>query len=254
MLFFMLQRFPNIKRVVINDINKRLTDAYLVVKERPDELVAQLRKIEKEYKRVTDEAARKQVYLNMRSRFNEEQSDVLTGTVLLFFLNKTCFNGLYRENSRGEFNVPFGRYANPIICNETVIYADSALLNNCDLLITDGDYYKTVDLLDNGTINFVYFDPPYRPLSATSSFNSYVKEQFDDESQRRLSYCCRELHELGNVLWMLSNADCHAANPNDTFFEELYQGFNFKHVMASRSVNANAAKRGKLSELLITNY
>ena len=121
-------------------------------------------------------------------------------------------------------------------------------------------YYKkikeanTAKYVEERNLYFFYFDPPYRPLSATSSFNSFVKENFNDDSQRKLSNFCRQLALKENVLWMLSNSDCSAKNPKDTFFEDLYKGFDIQRVIASRAVNANASKRGKLTELLIRNY
>ena len=254
MLFFMLQHFPNIRNVVINDINRNLTEAYRVVKEQPDELVLNLKRIEQEYKRLSDEESRKDYFLGMRQTFNEEALDALSKTSLLFFLNRTCFNGLYRENSRGKFNVPFGSYSNPTICNPEVIYADSQLLNKSDVEILNGDFEAIAQHIDRRRLCFIYFDPPYRPLSSTSSFNSYVKEAFNDDEQRRLAEFCRRLSNQGNCLWMLSNADCSAKNPEDRFFEEIYKDFDFQHVWASRSVNAVASKRGKLTELLIRNY
>ena len=184
MLFFMLQHFPNIRNVVINDINRNLTEAYRVVKEQPDELVLNLKRIEQEYKRLSDEESRKDYFLGMRQTFNEEALDALSKTSLLFFLNRTCFNGLYRENSRGKFNVPFGSYSNPTICNPEVIYADSQLLNKSDVEILNGDFEAIAQHIDRRRLCFIYFDPPYRPLSSTSSFNSYVKEAFNDDEQR----------------------------------------------------------------------
>ncbi len=254
MLFFMLQKYPNIRHAVINDINRNLTDAYMVVKDRPEELVLLLKHLEREYKTLSCENARKDFYLLMRKRFNEDNVSVVDKTVLLIFLNKTCFNGLYRENSKGKFNVPFGRYANPTICNEDVIYADSELMNRCDVRILNGEFTQTADFIDEHELSFFYFDPPYRPLSSTSSFNSYVKEAFDDDKQRELADFCRMISEKGNCRWMLSNSDCSAKNPQDMFFEDIYKGFNIQRVYASRSVNAVASKRGKLTELLIRNY
>lgn len=254
MLFFMLQMFPNIKRVVINDINKNLTEAYLNIKQEPEGLIYRLKHIEQQYLNIKAEDDRKNFYLEMRRSFNEENLSSLDKTALLIFLNRTCFNGLYRENAKGFFNVPFGRYANPTICNEEVIYADSELLNRYNVQILNGDFKDTTKNIDNAGLTFFYFDPPYRPLSATSSFNSYVKEDFNDDSQRDLANFCRMLDGKENVRWMLSNSDCSAKNPADTFFEDIYEGFNIQRVYASRMVNANASKRGKLTELLITNY
>lgn len=254
MLFFMLQKFPRIKHVVINDINKRLADAYRVVKESPDDLIARLETMDREYKRDGDEERRKEYFLLMRDRYNEEVPDRTERTALLLFLNRTCFNGLYRENSKGKFNVPFGRYANPAICNEGVIRADSELLNRFDVQIMDGDYAQTEKFADGLGHCFYYFDPPYRPISATSNFNTYVKEAFGDKQQRELAAFCRRLSKRDNCRWMLSNSDCSAKNPADTFFEDAYEGFAVQRVWASRSVNANGSRRGKLTELLIRNY
>ena len=254
MLFYMLQNFENIKRVVINDINRNLTEAYANIKREPEGLVYRLKHIEKHYLGIKTEEARKEFYLEMRHSFNEEALSSLDKTTLLIFLNRTCFNGLYRENAKGKFNVPFGRYSNPTICNEEVIYADSELLNRFDVRILNGDFKETAKAIDKTELTFFYFDPPYRPLSTTSSFNSYVKENFNDDNQRDLATFCRMLDRKDNVRWMLSNSDCSAKNPADTFFEDIYAGFNIQRVYASRMVNSIASKRGKLTELLISNY
>lgn len=250
MLFFILQKFSNIKRVIINDINTNLTEAYKNVKYKPRELVLKLKDIEREYLSITTENGKKDFYLKMRFSFNNYNLSNIDKTTLLLFLNRTCFNGLYRENSKGEFNVPFGRYSNPTICNEDVIYADSELLNQYNVEIMNGDF-EVISNDDN--LTFYYFDPPYRPLSETSNFNSYVKGNFDDNEQKRLACFCQQLSQKDNCLWMLSNSDCSSKNPDDLFFENLYYNFNIMRVYASRSVNADATKRGKLSELLITN-
>ncbi len=254
MLFYMLQNFQNIKCVVINDINHNLTEAYRAVKQEPGELVYRLKHTEQQYLSITTENERKDFYLEMRRRFNEEALSSLDKTAILIFLNRTCFNGLYRENAKGKFNVPFGRYANPTICNEEIIHADSELLNRYNVQIFNGDFKKTAKAIDKKGLTFFYFDPPYRPLNATSSFNSYVKEDFNDDSQRDLADFCRMIDHNDNVRWMLSNSDCSAKNPADTFFENIYEGFDIQRVYASRMVNSNASKRGKLTELLITNY
>lgn len=218
MLFYMLQNFVNIKRVVINDINRNLTDAYANIKQEPEGLVYRLKHIEQQYLPIKDYEEQRTFYLEMRRRFNEDNLSSLDKTALLIFLNRTCFNGLYRENAKGKFNVPFGRYVNPTICNEEVIYADSELLNRYDVQILNGDFKQTAKAIDNAGLTFFYFDPPYRPLSATSSFNSYVKEDFNDDSQRDLADFCRMLDRKDNVRWMLSNSDCSAKNPADTFY------------------------------------
>lgn len=253
MLFHMLQKFPNIKKVVINDINTYLITAYHVIKESPDELIERLSELEYQYSALGDEGSKKSFFLQIRTIFNESGLDDIDRTRYLIFLNRTCFNGLYRVNAKGKFNVPFGRYLKPTICNSELIRADSKVLNQTDLVILNGDFERTMEYLDDG-LTFIYFDPPYRPLNATSSFNSYAKEDFNDREQIRLRDYCALLNEKPNVRWMLSNADCSAKNPDDTFFEELYKDFKINRVHASRAINANPSKRGKLTELLIKNY
>lgn len=253
MLFHILQQFPNIKKAVINDINSYLITAYRVIKNNPDELIKRLSELENQYYSTSDDEVQKTFYLHVRETFNEVEMDDVDRTKYLIFLNRTCFNGLYRVNSKGKFNVPFGRYLHPTICNAETIKADSELLNRVELVILNGDFEQTIEHLSDG-FNLFYFDPPYRPLNATSSFNSYSKEDFNDEEQIRLRDFCVKLSEYPNVKWMLSNADCSAKNPDDTFFEEIYRGFNINRVYASRAINANPNKRGKLTELLIKNY
>lgn len=254
MLFFMLQKFDNIKRVVINDINRNLTEAYKNVKDNARELVGKLKQIEQEYLQIADYEEQRTYYLEKRRSFNDDGLSSLEKTALLIFLNRTCFNGLYRENSKGKFNVPFGRYTKPTICNEELILADSELLNRFDVQIMNGDFKETANAIDPKSLNFFYFDPPYRPLSTTSSFNSYVKDDFNDDSQRDLASFCQRLSQHENVCWMLSNSDCSSKNPEDRFFENIYDGFDIQRVYASRMVNSKADKRGKLTELLISNY
>ena len=253
MLFHILQQFPNIKKVVINDINSYLITAYRVIKNSPDELIKRLSELENQYYSTGDNEDQKSFFLRVRETFNEVEMDDVDRTKYLIFLNRTCFNGLYRVNSKGKFNVPFGRYLHPTICNAETIKADSELLNRVELVILNGDFERTIEHLSDG-FNLFYFDPPYRPLNATSSFNSYSKEDFNDEEQIRLRDFCARLSEYPNVKWMLSNADCSAKNPDDTFFEEIYGDFNINRVYASRAINANPSKRGKLTELLIKNY
>lgn len=253
MLFHMLQKYSNIERVVINDINPYLITAYRVIKEKSEELIERLSLLEQEYFSFKSEDAKKNFFLNVRTIFNEDDLDAVDRTKYLMFLNRTCFNGLYRVNSKGKFNVPFGKNLHSTICNAETIKADSELLNRIDTIILNGDFTQSVNYLNADGLNFFYFDPPYRPLSATSSFNSYAKEEFNDAEQIRLRDYCQMLNDMG-ALWMLSNADCSAKNPDDLFFEDTYRNFNIHRVYASRSINANPLKRGKLTELLINNY
>lgn len=244
MLFFMLQKHSNIQSAVINDINPDLTTCYKVVKDNPLELVDSLKEIQKEYYSLKSEEARKEFYLLIRDEFNTKSLEPIRNTTLFFFLNRTCFNGLYRVNKAGLFNVPFGKYETPTICDANTIYADSELLQNVEILT--GDYQQTMAHAKGKTL--FYFDPPYRPLNKTSSFNDYTKEAFNDLAQKRLKEFCDQVEESG-YKFMLSNSDC-----KDMFFDDLYLQYTISRVWATRSVNANPRKRGKLQEILVRNY
>lgn len=249
MLFFMLQKYPNIKKAIINDINPHLVKTYTIVRDNPYSLIDTLTELQESFRAAGDFDAQKELFLSIRSRFNQESLKDIDEAAYMIFLNRTCFNGLYRENSKGAFNVPFGRYTNPTICDESVLIADSELLQKVEIL--NGDFARTGEYVDGYT--FFYFDPPYRPLDATSSFNSYVKESFDDNEQIRLKEFYSSLSAEG-CREMLSNSDCKGRNPEDVFFDELYKDFFIERVYAKRNINANASKRGTLTELLIRNY
>lgn len=249
MLFYMLQKYPNIKSAVINDINPDLTLCYQVVRDNPTELVKSLDAIQTEYRALRTEEERKIFFLNKRDRFNTKSLDSIENCTLFFFLNRTCFNGLYRVNKAGKFNVPFGKYSTPTICDADTIYADSRLLQKVEIMT--GDFEQTYTKIEDNT--FFYFDPPYRPLSNTSSFNDYSKEDFNDNAQIRLKYFCDKLNEIG-VDFMLSNSDCLGKDGIDRFFDDLFIDYRIERVWASRNVNAIASKRGKLTEIVVNNY
>lgn len=249
MLFFMLQKYPNIKKAIINDINPHLVKTYTIIRDNPYSLIDKLSELQEKFRATNDFEVQKEFFLNIRSCFNQESLSDVEEAAYMIFLNRTCFNGLYRENSKGEFNVPFGKYSNPTICDESLLIADSELLQKVEIL--NGDFSKTGEYVDGYT--FFYFDPPYRPLDATSSFNSYVKESFDDNEQIRLKEFYTSL-SMDGCREMLSNSDCRGRNSKDIFFDELYQNFFIERVYAKRNINANAAKRGTLTELLIRNY
>ena len=251
MLFYMLQHFGNIRKAVINDVNEDLILTYRTIRDDVEALVANLSRLEKDYLAIADQDGRSLMFYEVRDQFNQHIGDSIERVSQLLFLNKTCFNGLFRVNRRGQFNVPFGKYANPTICNAAVLRADSELLKSAQVEICQGDYAQTLQHVDG--LTFVYLDPPYRPLDATSSFTAYAKGDFNDDDQRALAAFCHQLSEAG-CYWMESNADCSAKNPEDTFFEELYQDYRIERVNAARFINANASKRGKLTELLIMNY
>ncbi len=249
MLFYMLQKYPNIKSAVINDINPDLTLCYEVVRDNPTELINSLKDIQTQYHSISTDEKRKEFFLKQRDLFNTKSLDKIENTTLFFFLNRTCFNGLYRVNKAGKFNVPFGKYTTPTICDVSTIYADSKVLQKVEIMT--GDFEQTFNKINKNT--FFYFDPPYRPLSNTSSFNDYAKEDFNDNAHIRLKLFCDKLNEMG-VNFMLSNSDCLGKNGKDYFFDDLFIDYKIDRVWAKRNVNAIASKRGKLTELLIRNY
>ena len=250
-MFWFLQKFPNTKKAVINDINSDLSKAYLIIKEEPQALIKVLTTIQNKYYRLTDEEDKKTFFLEKREEFNLRHLSALENTALLIFLNRTCFNGLYRVNSKNKFNVPFGKYDKPKICDPETIMADSNILQR--VIILNGDYAETIKYATKNT--FFYFDPPYKPISKTSSFNSYAKDSFDDNEQIRLKQLCDVITANGHQ-WLLSNSDPKNSNPDDNFFDDLYASSsnNIKRVKAKRVINSNAQKRGEINELLITNY
>jgi DNA adenine methylase len=249
-LFWILQKYPNIKKAVINDINTDLINTYLIIKKNVEDLISILKKWEKEYHSLKDkQVEKKEYYYSKITLFNNKNSDKITQAALFIFLNRTCFNGLYRVNRKNEFNVPIGSYKTPMICDEDNLKAVSNFLQKVTIL--NGDFEDTLKYADENTL--FYFDPPYKPLSETSNFNSYVKEEFDDNEQIRLAKFCEKIDLLG-YQWILSNSDVKGKNPDDNFFDNLYGNFNIKRVLARRNINSNPNKRGKLTELLITNY
>lgn len=249
MLFYMLQRYPNIRYAVINDVNPDLTNCYRIVRDMPEELIASLMEIQDEYNKLQTEEKRKEFFLTVRDRYNEKNLNPLENTTKFFFLNRTCFNGLYRVNKKGLFNVPFGKYKNPQICDPVTIREDSKLLQRVEIMT--GDFDITFNKAQGHTL--FYFDPPYRPLSDTSSFNDYAKEAFNDDAQIRLKEYCDRINKAG-FRFMLSNSDCKGKNEEDNFFDLLYEAYNIERVWASRSINSNPSKRGKLTEILVRNY
>ena len=249
MLFYLLQRYPNIQHAVINDINQDLVICYKTVRDSLGLLIESLKDIEKTYLALQTEEKRKDFFMAARERYNEKGLDPIENTTKFFFLNRTCFNGLYRVNKKGLFNVPFGKYANPTICDPNTLRKDSELLQRVEILT--GDFEDTFDYANGNT--FFYFDPPYRPLSDTSSFNDYTKEAFNDDAQIRLKKYCDKINEAG-YKFMLSNSDCNGKDEKDNFFDMLYEAYQIERVWASRSINSNPNKRGKLTEILVHNY
>jgi len=248
-LFWVLNNFPNLKSAVINDINEDLINSYKTIKLNVSNLIPVLKSYENEYHFLAEKLEdKKKYYYNKRELFNMRTADSIIQTALFIFLNRTCFNGLYRVNKKNGFNVPIGSYKKPTICDEDNLLLISESLKKVEIL--SGDFEQTVSYVSGNTI--FYFDPPYKPISETSSFNSYAKNEFNDEEQIRLKKFCDKLDSLGTQ-WILSNSDVKGKNPNDDFFDDLFSRYQINRVMAKRSINASASKRGQLTELLILN-
>lgn len=249
-LFWILKNFKNVKKAVINDINKDLINCYISIKYEVDTLLNHLKVLEKKYYSLNSEEERKIFFLEKRDDFNKRYNDIEKQSALLIFLNRTCFNGLYRVNSKNKFNVPFGRYKNPKICDTENLKAINKVLQKVTIL--NKDFEDTLNEIADGD-SFFYFDPPYKPISKSSSFNSYSDKGFDDEEQRRLKKFCDKLSEK-KIKWLLSNSDIKNTDPDANFFDDLYKRYNIERIKAKRAINSNPQKRGEIKELLIKNY
>ena len=247
-LFHILQNY-DIEKAYINDINKELINCYRCIKADVNEVIKQLKVLEKEYLSCDD---RTKYFYNVRDRYNDIH---LNGhydfekCADFIFLNHTCFNGLYRVNKNGKFNVPHGKYKNPLICDKNNLLLCSKLLQKVE--ISFGSYEQV--LSNAGASTFVYFDPPYRPLALNNSFVSYDKSGFDDNDQIELAENFKDLDKK-DCLLMLSNSDPKNTNENDNFFDDLYNGFAIERVYAKRMINCQASKRGDITEIVVMNY
>ena len=231
-LFDILNNY-DLEAVMINDSNAELINAYSAVKQNVSELIQLLQQFEKEHLSADDET-RKEYYYSQRDLYNSliinKNSNTTLKAALFIYLNKTCFNGLYRVNRQGKYNVPIGSYKNPSICSVENLLLTSKKLKKVE--IVTGDYHETEEFIDNKT--FVYLDPPYRPLSKTSEFTSYTEAEFNDESQIELADFIKKLDEKGAKV-LASNSDPKNTNPDDMFFDDLYNGFKIDRVSAKRS-------------------
>ena len=250
-LIDILQKY-NVQEAYAFDINIDLINSYNVIKNNVEELIVNLKIMETEYIQLEQEE-RKNYFYNKREEYNnytlEKNEQNIQRAAQFIYLNRTCFNGLYRVNKNGKFNVPMGSHKNPTICDEENLRRLSKLIQNVQFQY--GDYRKSMEYVNENT--FVYFDPPYRPLNVTSGFTSYTKEDFNDDNQKELATFYRQLNER-NAKLMLSNSNPKNTNKEDTFFDNIYQGFNIDEIYASRMINANSNGRGKISEILVTNY
>ena len=256
-LYFHLMNNYEVKESYLYDINPELILTYNVIKNNPNELIDLLLNLQDEYSSLEQEG-KKEYYFNVRSKFNDDLIDFdydnysdahIIRASQVIFMNKTCFNGLFRLNRKGEFNVPHGRYKNPLICDKNNIMAVSKTLKHTHII--NGNYDKSEDLIDENSL--VYLDPPYRPLSDKSSFTTYAGFEFTDEHQIELGNFYKRISDKGAKA-ILSNSDPKNENPDDNFFDNLYKDFNIKRVQAKRSINSNGKKRGLINEILVTNY
>lgn len=250
-LFDILSRY-DLDEVYISDTNAELIHTYRVLRDNSDNLISSLLNLQNEYLPGNNDY-RKKYFYEMRKRYNilkAEETLTIEVAALFIFLNRTCFNGLYRVNSKGEFNVPMGAYKNPLICNVENLKRVAESLNRTNVKIVHADYHKSNEFLDSNA--FVYFDPPYRPLNGSSSFTQYTENSFNDDDQIKLAEYIIELSKRG-VKVLVSNSDPKNTNPDDSFFDELYKGFKINRIPATRMINSNASSRGEINELLISN-
>lgn len=256
-VFFAVNQWYSFERSDICDINEELVLAYTVVKRDVEDLIEVLGTMERAFYAL-DESGRSTYFYGVREAFNAGRESTrfdrytrswVERAAQLVFLNHTCFNGLYRVNARGDFNVPFGRYRSPRILDAENLRLASAVLDRTE--IHHGDFTGCEHLVDERT--FVYLDPPYRPISSTAQFTGYYRAGFGDDDQVRLAEFIRILDRRGARI-MLSNSDPSNEDPDDTFFDTLYAGFLIDRVAAKRAINSNARRRGVISELVITNY
>ncbi len=250
LLFSLLNEY-SFEEVYINDNNRELMNVFHVIKNACDLLIESLQAFQNEYERL-EIKEREKYYYAKRDCFNQvplREETAIDKATLFIFLNKTCFNGLYRVNKVGKFNVPAGRYKNPLICDKENLINVSKKLQNVE--IRSCDYHDVERFADSDT--FVYFDPPYRPLNPTSWFTSYTETPFNDNDQIELAKFYKKLSDKGAKV-LLSNSDPHNVDFEDNFFDNLYAEFDIQRVTAVRTINSKAEKRGDVTELLIKNY
>ncbi len=247
-LFWVLNHFPNVQQCIINDVNTDLINTYHTIRNDVDALIEQLNIWQSEYHALALDIERKKTYYyEKRADFNTKEQPQIQQAALFIFLNRTCFNGLYRVNRNGGFNVPIGSYKTPKICDAPNLRKVSEALQNVTIL--QGDFEQTLKYAQGNTM--FYLDPPYKPLSASSSFTAYAKDEFNDDEQRRLKNFCDTLTEQ-DYPWILSNSDVSQLEDNN-FFDELYSDYKINRILAKRAINSVSAKRGKIHELLISN-
>lgn len=253
MLFYMLAKHPNIRRAIINDVNSALINCYRKIKCNHKSLIGELQKLHNDFHKLQSQSEKKEFYYSLREDYNAipvDNRNTIRAAALFLFFNKTCFNGLYRENSQGNFNVPYGRYVNPTICNEQVILDVHDALQRVE--ICQGDYSRMLDKVRWSDYNFFYLDPPYRPLLGSNNFRQYTKNAFGDSEQEELKRFCDVVSEHKGH-FMLSNSDSESA-PGVSYFEELYHGYEVQRISAPRTINAFVPGVQIVTEILVKNY
>ena len=250
-LFDILSKYK-LDEVYISDKNLELINTYKSIRDDVGILIKLLKEMEEQYTSLNNEN-RKLYYYEKRREYNNLKINIeennIEKAVLFIFLNKTCFNGLYRVNKKGEFNVPIGTYKKPKICDEENLKNVSMALKKVKIVYAD--YRESEKFIDDKT--FVYIDPPYRPLNITSSFTSYTENDFNDKEQIELAEYINVLNKKGAKI-VISNSDPKNNDIDDNFFDKLYKNYNINRVKATRMLNSNANLRGAINELLITNY
>tara|TARA_B100000767_G_scaffold189667_1_gene176954 strand:+ start:1349 stop:2245 length:897 start_codon:yes stop_codon:yes gene_type:complete len=255
-LFFELKNRGWIKSATLNDANPELILCYRTIRDSIEVVLNELRSIEEAFPK--DLELQSDFFYEARKEWNSKICEsiekypkrlVARRVALTIFLNKTCYNGLFRVNTKGEFNTPFGKYKNPKICDEANLRNVSESLHNVELIC--GDYSDLSNR--NTTFDLIYFDPPYRPLTTSASFTAYNKSGFNDENQKELANFVNTVSETDTHI-LLSNSDPKVADSEDDFFDVLYERFHIKRILASRMINSKGDGRGKITEILVSNY
>lgn len=257
-VFFCLTKHYDINHALLGDTNKDLILTYSIIKYKPNDLIEKLEILSNEYKeKKRSSEDKKEMFYKKRDEFNENHNispygiseEHINVASLMIFLNKTCFNGLYRVNKDNDFNVPFANPKNPLICDKENILEVSNKLKGVELFI--GDYSKSILGMDKNSL--VYLDPPYRPINGKKSFEGYSKSDFNDDNQKELARFCKRIDHRG-AKFILSNSDPHNYDKKDDFFDDLYGRFNIERICAKRFINSNGNKRGPITEILVSNY
>ena len=248
-LFHMLAKHKNIKHAIINDINQVLMKAYSLVQQNPYAIVDGLRTLSNEFNKLPSDKAREEFYYRTRTLYNSFPIPEDQHILFFLFLNKTCFNGLYRENKDGKFNVPFGRYQS-ICFDEKNVFEVHQALQNVDILC--GDFNNVFRHVREGNA-FIYVDPPYRPVSKDMNmFTQYDRSGFKDQDQQRLKDLCNIFGQRGCKI-MISNSDSYI-DDETSYFEQLYEGYLIDRIQVTRTINTYNARELKPKEVIITNY